>query len=265
VISFAQNFEDVILERLFKDVDDGFYIDVGAHHPEIDSVTKHFYDKGWSGINIEPLVENWTRFAEFRPRDINLDVALGDHDGEAVLNVVTELGYSSFERKYADKARGVGTRCRERSVQVRRLDTITEAHQVSEAHFLKIDVEGAEAKVLAGWDPAKFRPIVVVIESTVPMSSEPNYESWEWMLTRSDYSFQYFDGINRFYLRDESSELADCFRLPPNVFDGFVLAREIRAQGELVYAKAHAFRWLGAKGYGYLRSRVANLWDTVAR
>ena len=46
-VSYAQNFEDVILNRIFKDKESGFYIDVGAHHPIYDSVTKAFYERGW--------------------------------------------------------------------------------------------------------------------------------------------------------------------------------------------------------------------------
>jgi FkbM family methyltransferase len=265
MISYAQNYEDVILNRVFKDVDKGFYVDVGAYDPEDESVTKHFYDNGWAGINIEPLAENWKRLAEARPRDINLQVALGDRDGEAMLNVVAELGYSSFEQQYAEQARSPGTHCRQRSVPVLRLDTVIGTHTVGETQFLKIDVEGAEARVLAGWDPDTFRPIIVLVESTVPWSPHPNHEAWEPMLLKAGYSFQYFDGLNRFYSRNESPEVAQYFRAPPNVFDEFVLARELRRLEELAYAKAHPVRWLGAKAYDRLRIRSAALWESVTR
>ena len=56
MISYPQNFEDAVLNRVFHDVENGRYIDVGAYDPVIDSVTKHFYDKGWTGVNIEPVV-----------------------------------------------------------------------------------------------------------------------------------------------------------------------------------------------------------------
>ena len=54
MVSYAQNHEDVLLRRVFPDEPNGFYIDVGANDPVRDSVTKHFYDRGWHGINIEP-------------------------------------------------------------------------------------------------------------------------------------------------------------------------------------------------------------------
>ena len=54
-ISYAQNFEDIRLWRALKFFENGFYIDVGANDPTHDSVTKAFYDRGWSGINVEPM------------------------------------------------------------------------------------------------------------------------------------------------------------------------------------------------------------------
>jgi FkbM family methyltransferase len=265
MISYAQNFEDIILDRVFNDMYSGYYIDVGACHPEYYSVTKHFYDKGWSGINIEPISEFCARFAHSRPRDINLEMALGDHDGGMTLHVLPQTGYASFNKEYAERARRPGLALRQRAVQVRRLDTLVDTYGVKDVEFLKIDVEGAESQVLAGWDPTKLRPVVIVIESTVPFSSESNYQSWERVLLEAEYSFQYFDGLNRFYLRNENSELTKAFRVPPNVFDNFVLASELRAQGELTYAKAHPVRWLSGKAYRRLQDQSAGLWDLTIR
>jgi hypothetical protein len=45
--TYAQNFEDVMLNRLFHEQASGFYIDVGAWDPNMHSVTKHFYKGGW--------------------------------------------------------------------------------------------------------------------------------------------------------------------------------------------------------------------------
>jgi peptide methionine sulfoxide reductase MsrB len=55
LITYAQNQEDIMLHRALRDVQKGFFIDVGAQHPVVDSVTKFFYDQGWRGINIDPM------------------------------------------------------------------------------------------------------------------------------------------------------------------------------------------------------------------
>lgn len=77
IISYAQNFEDVILWRVLMDVKDGFYIDVGANDPIEMSVTKWFYDQGWHGINMEPSEEYFRKICKARPRDINLQQGAG--------------------------------------------------------------------------------------------------------------------------------------------------------------------------------------------
>ena len=56
MISYAQNAEDVVLARVFAGRNTGRYVDVGACDPVRDSVTKHFYDHRWRGINVESLV-----------------------------------------------------------------------------------------------------------------------------------------------------------------------------------------------------------------
>src|SRR5271165_5311265 len=98
MISYAQNFEDVTLWRAFKDIGVGRYVDVGAFHPEIDSVTKWFYDQGWSGINMEPVPEMFAVIEAARPRDINIRAAAGAAPGTADMAVVSDsLGLSSLD------------------------------------------------------------------------------------------------------------------------------------------------------------------------
>ena len=86
MISYAQNFEDVVLNRVFHDVPVGRYIDVGAYDPVQDSVTKHFYDRGWSGVNVEPVQRFHAAFEKQRPRDWNLNVVLGQSPGVVEFN-----------------------------------------------------------------------------------------------------------------------------------------------------------------------------------
>jgi len=107
-ISYAQNFEDVMLYRALKDVQHGFYIDVGAQDPEVDSVTRAFYDRGWHGINIEPVQHWFEKLERDRPHDINLRVAVSDHEGELTLYESDASGLSTSDSAFADDARSRG-------------------------------------------------------------------------------------------------------------------------------------------------------------
>ena len=228
-ISNAQNFEDVMIWRALKHVTNGFYIDVGAAWPDIHSVTKSFYDAGWSGINIEPNKFFFDLYPIQRSNDINLQLAIGDKSGFFNLNVLGNSGLSSLDQTITDRHVANGHIAEILSVEVQTLSFICGQYAANrEIHFLKIDVEGFEQQVLLGNDWRIYRPWVIVIEATIPMQQVENYEIWEPILINADYLFAYADGLNRFYVSKEHRELLESFKYPPNVFDSFKLPAEVK-------------------------------------
>ncbi len=226
-ISYAQNYEDVMLHRALKDVDRGFYIDVGANDPIIDSVTKAFYDVGWRGINIEPVNEWYEKLQQDRPDDINLKLAVGARKGEINFYEVVGTGLSTMDESIAKRhAQEHGFEIKRYKIPVVRLTTICEQYPHSDIHFLKIDVEGAELSVLQGFDLKKIRPWIILVESTLPNSQIENHEEWEHSVADRGYHYVYFDGLNRYYVADEHGELDNAFMVPPNYFDFFKRASE---------------------------------------
>jgi FkbM family methyltransferase len=220
MISYAQNFEDVLLNRAFGNVQKGFYVDIGANDPVVDSVTKHFYDKGWSGINVEPGVVHG-KLVEQRPRDINLKVAISDYDGSATFyDYPNECALSTLTPTLA--IRSAVTQSVELVIRCTTLSKVLADYARDQhIHFLKIDVEGHEAQVINGGDWRTFRPEILVIEATAPLTNAASHSDWEPILLQSDYQFCHFDGLNRFYVRRESAHLAECFDRPINLFDRF--------------------------------------------
>jgi len=239
-VSYAQNFEDVMLWRALRHVGTGFYIDAGASYPVQDSVTQAFYERGWHGINIEPAPAPFARLVAERPRDVNLNLALGESDGSARFFLIgPENGLSTMSADFARNHQEAGWSARETEVDVTTLASVCETHALSTIHFLKIDVEGAEASLLRGADFTRFRPWIILIEATEPNTQIPTAQEWEGLLIAAAYQFVYFDGLNRFYLAAEQCEaLAPAFTTPPNVFDGFVRAREVQLQRDLERVEA---------------------------
>lgn len=233
MISYAQNFEDVLLERVFKGQGAGFWIDIGVWDDTLDSVTKHFYDKGWSGVNVEPLPDNYQQIAAARPRDINLNVAVSNHRGPLVFHHVKGTGLSTSRREYARTHAEKGFEVSELTVPTKTLKEICSDHASSiTIDFLKVDVEGAEADVIKSGDWDTYRPRIVLVEATLPNSPVESFSEWEPVLLEHGYKFAYFDGLNRFYYREEEPRLLDFFRVPPNVFDEFVLYRMVALETE---------------------------------
>ena len=223
-ISYAQNFEDVMLWRALRQVEKGHYLDVGAADPTLDSVTRAFYERGWRGINVEPVAEFYRRLVSARPQDINLQSALGAQSGEVHLFVVAETGpLDGGVPRVVEAAQDSGWRAEATTVTMTTLAEICEPCVGKPIHFLKIDVEGAEKEVLAGADFSRHRPWIVVVEATFPATQQSTHAEWEPALLAAGYHFLWFDGLSRFYGAEEHYvELRQHFELPPNVFDDFI-------------------------------------------
>ncbi len=230
IVSYAQNFEDVMLWRALADYGPGFYVDVGAGEPQSDSVTQLFYACGWRGINIEPMTEPFGRLRAARDRDINLNVALEEAAGRKVyFSVDSGNGLSTASEELAARYRDDGRHVAEVEVEVTTLAEVCRTFVAQDIHFLKLDVEGGEAQVLAGADFERYRPWIVVSEAPEP--NEPDkIPDWEAILVGAGYTYTYFDGINRYYIANEKFDrLSQHFASPPNWIDNFVTVNEAEA------------------------------------
>jgi FkbM family methyltransferase len=260
MISYAQNFEDVILARAFKGRTDGFYVDVGANDPVDNSVTKHFYELGWHGVNIDPVIACHRALTKDRPRDVNLCVAVGSTRSTLTLFDFDASGVSTFDPDSANYFRSRGMKSSERPVEVVPLRDLCERYCPGPIDFMKIDVEGWELPVLEGGDWQRFRPRVLLVEATKPNSNDPNWERWEPFVLKQGYVFAYFDGLNRFYVAEEEQQLLPHFKFPPNVMDDFETYRIVQLREELThYRRALTMRGILPYILGKLTRKASSL------
>jgi FkbM family methyltransferase len=233
MISYAQNFEDVMLARAFRDRNGpGFYIDVGAMDPVHHSVTKYFYDLGWHGINVEPNAGFYRRLCADRPRDISLNAGLGEREETRKFYCVDRYGLSTFSERVRDDLARRSVAYETIENRITTLSRVCRDHASGDIDFLKIDAEGWEGPIIRGGDWAAFRPIIVVVEAIEPGLRTPAWSEWDHLLTGARYIFVYCDGLNRFYVREENGRLKDRFAYPPNVFDGFTPYETVAAVHE---------------------------------
>ncbi len=223
MISYTRNFEDVMLVRALGGIQQGFYVDVGASHPVIDSNTYALYNKGWRGIAIEPQPIFNELWQQHRPEDGLINAAAAATSGETMLFKPVVYGQgATINANFATDYQARGIAMEQYPVRVHTLNEILAfARPACDIHLLSIDVEGAEAAALQGLDLQRFRPWLIVLESTLPGVPAPNFADWEPILLAADYEFVYFDAVNRFYVAREHAELKAHFDHPPCVWDDF--------------------------------------------
>ncbi|WP_428376424.1 FkbM family methyltransferase [Lichenicoccus sp.] len=236
-VSYAQNFEDVLLHRVFGGQETGFYVDVGAYDPVDGSVTKAFYDKGWTGINVEPG-SVFVELAAARPGDVNLCMAIIDRPGEvAFCEDEADRGTSRVVMNESGDSAA-------RMVPCDTLQAIVDAHSHGRpVDFVKVDAEGAESLIVHSTDWRRLRPRVLVLEATRPWSSMLANQDWEPVLLQQGYIRAYFDGINCFYIpEEEAPALLRHFEVPVNVLDRAERYGNEAARSELLARQSEAAR-----------------------
>ncbi|WP_165931958.1 FkbM family methyltransferase [Neorhizobium sp. JUb45] len=220
-ISYAQNFEDVMLWRALKDIQNGFYIDIGAQDPTVDSVSRGFYEKGWRGVHVEPTPHHAGMLRKDRPDEVVIEAAVGCGTEPLHFFDFLETGLSTGDRSLAEQQRLRGFEYKERNVEQISLGSILNRAEAHVVHWLKIDVEGMEDQVLASWGDCPKRPWIIVVEATSPTNEQRNDSEWAHYLVQRGYRFAYFDGLNAFYVHQSQGERLSSFAAPPNVFDRF--------------------------------------------
>lgn len=168
-LSYAQEGEDMILRRLFENKPTGFYVDVGAHHPQRFSNTYLLYKKDWSGINIDAMPGSMVAFKKNRPRDINLEIAISDEERELTYYVFDDAALNTFDIKLA-QAREESTKYA--IMQKQQLFTQPLAKVLDQymprgvgIDFITIDVEGFDLQVLKSNDWQRYRPNYILVEA----------------------------------------------------------------------------------------------------
>jgi FkbM family methyltransferase len=166
---YSQEGEDIILSEFFPNKTDGFYVDVGAHHPMRFSNTYMFYKRGWRGINIDAMPGFMKAFNRKRSRDINLEMGVSGKEGEMTYYMFDDFALNGFSKdlsKDRDKNSNFEI-LKERKIKTYPLSKILDEYlpQNQKIDFMSIDVEGLDLMVLKSNDWKKYPPSMILVES----------------------------------------------------------------------------------------------------
>lgn len=223
-VSYAKNFEDVMLWRALQHVANGFYIDIGAQDPVVDSVSLAFYEHGWRGVHIEPTPHYAEKLRQARPDETVIQAAVGAASGTISFFEIPDTGLSTGDKEIAERHRAQGFHVREMVVPCLTLTEALDPYSGREIHWMKIDVEGFERQVIEGWDAGKIRPWIVVMASIEPRSNQEAHPAWESLVIGQGYRYAYCDGLNLYYVSEVRPDLLKAFDCPPNCSDFFELS-----------------------------------------
>lgn len=211
-MEFTSHFgEDCWLWDLFRGQRQGFFIEVGAFDGHTFSVSYPFEAFGWKGLLIEPIPEQYEKARQRRPGSRVVHAALGPpgSPGTCTFQVVEGgaeksgmLSHSVASEATSRDIREVQARTRSVTVPQTTLNGLLAEHQ-GPIDFASIDVEGGEIDLLRGFDLAKFRPRVLIIEEGMPAQTSPVMQ----YMSRFSYSPASYVWINRVYIRNDERDL----------------------------------------------------------
>lgn len=167
--SYSQCGEDLIIQYIFqlRGISNPTYIDIGAHHPYFLNNTAIFYEKGSSGINIDANPNLINLFKSERPKDINLNIGIGEKKEVLDFYLMEDNTLSTFSKEEFESMTSKGKKLQEiKQIEVTTLDGILNIYFNNKyPDLLSIDIEGLDFEVLKSIDYNKDSPKVICVEA----------------------------------------------------------------------------------------------------
>jgi len=167
--SYSQEGEDLILLKLFDQKTNGFFVDVGAHHPFRYSNTYLLFKRSWKGINIDLDQTSTKLFIISRPDDINLNYGISSNGKILKYHIFEDGALNTLSEHQAEivnksgQSRFVGTKYIKTISLAKLLDKYLPKGQ--KIDLLNIDAEGMDFDVLKSNDWKRFKANIISIET----------------------------------------------------------------------------------------------------
>jgi FkbM family methyltransferase len=198
---FTPEHEMPMVREFFRDTPRGFFVEVGANDPQKDSQSWHLEQQGWTGILIEPVPELAAELKRVRKAQVFEVACSSPEQAGKVLRLHVAGPFSSFDPNLAV----TGMRA-ERTVEVKvcTLDAVlVEGGATAPLDLLSVDVEGHELEVLRGFDFARWKPRLILLEDHVSGLDKHRF------MQRAGYTLMRRTGLNGWYVPREAAPRMD--------------------------------------------------------
>ena len=175
--SYSMEGEDLEIIKYFKNLNNGFYVDVGCYHPIEMNNTYLLYKKNWNGINIDASKFSIDLFNFLRPDDLNYNLAISSEDGEQEYYYQKKLSKLSTLKKKI--AKGVfQENFKTKKITTNKLTTLIDKTKFKnkKIDFLNVDAEGSDLDVLRSLNFNIYRPKLICVEIITDPSLAPGYQ-----------------------------------------------------------------------------------------
>jgi FkbM family methyltransferase len=215
-VEFRSQFgEDALLWSLFEGQLDGFFIEVGAFDGYSLSTTYAFEAMGWNGLLVEALPASCSACAERRKFSRVVNSALGRRGsgGTTTFTVVDDdhggmLSYHTTDQTHMEMLRRGQMLRKAVTVPLTTMDALLESHPGGPptVDFATIDVEGGEPDLMDGFDLARWKPKVLIIEDNSRGGSKPGHDLAQ-KVVRAGYTHLGWLFINGVYVRNDAGDI----------------------------------------------------------
>ena len=165
--SYSISNVDLVIDRMFANIDKGIYVDVGCNHPIKFNNTYLLYRRGWRGINIDFDSKSINEFKKYRPKDYSVEKIVSNDEEikdiyiyhkRSAINTLSKDLVNYRKNKPKEIAKGKSTTLGK---------IIDESPFKGEKiNLISIDIENHEYEVLKNFDFGKYKIDVIVTEWT---------------------------------------------------------------------------------------------------
>ena len=201
-VIFSQTGEEIVIQWILKDIKNGFYLDVGCHHPYKISNTFQLYLKGWHGIAIDAnpaLIAKWKRK---RKNDIPIMAAISDEEKEVTFYEFKESEANTMDEGMMQEWKQKFNYRSERKLTTQTLTSVLDTHlpKGQKIDLMTVDVEGNDFNVIKSIDLKVYRPKLIVVEiHGTDLSNIQENEIYKYLADKS-YSLVSFATMNGYFI-----------------------------------------------------------------